>query len=484
MPGNDSAVPQVCMGFILRHPLRIDPPPDPGEYKIKRRSPVFPRKRDEERIRRLSESSYTPTTQILLQKMDEDFRCSFLLSGVFIEHLEGADPDLHELLSQATAHRNAEVLSESYYNTAMGAIPDSDEFRIQVEMHRVLMTEFSGRKPSILVAPCRIFNRNIVKAALDEGFSAIYTDVFDTYHSAYDQFSGYTLDGIPLLIRHCKLSDDIATRYGDVDWEFHPLTARTYAGWIRGVGKCTVHILVDMEVFGGRYSRDTGIFEFLQALPGACADAGIRPVLPSEELKMITAADMFSDEQMEEVFGKWPQNMMQCTALDALRTAGRWVPDRTAWRRFQAMPLFQAMATTEGSCGMVKTQRSQAEAYQAFSRYMTALSRFEEEQSQMVRAGSAARFLRCIPPERAFHFCTPYHREGFSAHSLEEFVKLIDVASDDCIKHHGERSDIATWIREVIGDTTLAGRIQTLRGRNEIAEAVEKRIHELWNRLK
>ncbi len=111
MPGNDSPVPQVCMGFILRHPLRIDPPPDQGEFGIKRRSPVFPRERDEERIRRLSESSYTPTTQILLQMMDEEFRCSFLLSGVFIEHLEGADPDLYELLSQATAHRNAEVLS-------------------------------------------------------------------------------------------------------------------------------------------------------------------------------------------------------------------------------------------------------------------------------------------------------------------------------------------------------------------------------------
>lgn len=477
-------IPRVCMGFALHHPVQLDPAYASGLIEDRSAHSPFSSKGEEERIRRLSASSYIPTLHLLIRMMDEGFCCSFLISGSLLEALERIDQHLYELLSQAASHRHAELLSETYYSSVIGIFSDIEEYRMQVEMHRSLMMDFSGKKPGILVATDSVFNRAIAGLAQNMGFSALYTDVFGRNHQMINPTEQYQLGGIPILIRHCELSDDISLRYGKVDWVHHPLSPSTYAGWIAGLRGGAAHVMVDIETFGGRFPGETGIFEFLESLPAAYEEAGVHMALPSDLVDMNVPPNPIPDDAMEMLIGLWPTNMMQCTALEALRTAGRWVTDRTTWRRFQAMDHFRAMATTPGACGRLTTKRTQAEAHEAFSVYLSALSRFEEEEGRKIRSRSAARILRCVPPERAFHFCSPAHYEEFSAHSLEEFLKLLDLASDACICHHIEQGDFSTWIREVIMDMSLASRIQPLRERSEIREVIRERIFYLWNRLK
>ncbi|HIJ05994.1 MAG: Alpha-amylase/alpha-mannosidase [Methanomicrobiales archaeon 53_19] len=472
------------MGFVFRHPAEINPAYVSGSIDTESTPSPFSDRSNRERIRRFSRSSYTPAAETLLGIMDEGFRCSLLLSGMFIELLEQADPDLYSLLSQAATHRNAGLLAETYYHSVIGIFHDAEEYRTQLEMHRSLMQEFSGRTPSIMLATESVFNRTITRVAHDMGFSAIYTDIFGRNAPELNPAGSYQVEGMPVLIRHCELSDDIAYRFGQVDWAYHPLSPQTYAGWVASIGGGTVHIIVDIEVFGGRFSAESGIFRFLEELPAAYADHGVKTVLPSDTIQSSLSPEPVPDELLDRSPVVWPVNMLQCTALDALRAAGRWVFDRRTLRLFQSMDLFESMATTSGSCGMLLNHRTQAEAHEAFTQYLGALSRFEDEQSRKVRSKSAARYLRCVSPDRAFHFCTPYHREGFSAHSLDEFVKLMDLASDECILHHCERSDLYKWIRDVIGDTMLAERIHPLRDRQEIRHVIANRIDQLWNRLK
>lgn len=476
--------PQVCMGFVFRHPAVFDPSYVSGSLDTESKASPFSDRSNIERIRRFSASCYTPTAETLLGIMDEGFRCSLLLSGVFIELLERADPDLFALLSQAAAHRHAEPLTETYYNSVIGIFHDAEEYQTQLEMHRSLMQEVSGRTPSIMLATEAVFNRTITGIARDMGFSAIYTDIFGRNAPEINPAGSYHVEGMPVLIRHCELSDDIAYRFGQVDWAYHPLSPQTYAGWVASIGGGTIHIMVDIEVFGGRFSAESGIFRFLEDLPAAYADHGVKPLLPSDTIQSPLSSKQVPEELLDRSPVVWPVNMFQCTALEALRAAGRWVSDQRTWRRFQSMDLFESMATTTGHCGMMLTHRTQTEAHEAFSRYLRALCRFEDEQGRTVRSKSAARYLRCVSPDRAFHFCTPYHREGFSAHSLEEFVKLMDLASEECILNHCKRSDLYKWIRDVIGDTMLAERIHPLQDRQEIRTVITKRIDQLWNRLK
>lgn len=485
MPGDVSGVPQVCMSLVLRHQQLVDSPHARRVVKRGEKDPSpFPSQDEERRIRHLSASCYTPATECLIRMMDEGFSCGLLLSGVLLECLEGYEPDLYDLIREAATHRHAELLTESYFCSVVALFGEAEEYQHQVEMHQRAMEDLFGRRPSVLVATDSIFNWTVITAARKMGISAVYTDVFGKNTPLINPLKSYQAGGLPVFIRHCELSDDIALRYGEVDWVHHPLSPGTYAGWLSAIRDGIAHVMINMEVFGGRFHQETGILSFLEGLPAAFHDTGVCSILPSEAAVQASSPDQIPDELIESASAAWPVNMMQCTALEALKAAGRWVSDRTTLRRFQARDHFSQMAATSGSCGMLTDYRTQSDAYQYFSDYFAALCRFEGDQIGSVRAKSAARILRCIPPKLAFHFCTPYHREGFSAHSLEEFVKLLNVATDECILHHCKRLDFEHWIRDVINDPKLADEIHPLTDREDIQKAVIKRVQFLWNRLK
>ena len=76
-------------------------------------------------------------------------------------------------------------------------------------------------------------------------------------------------NGIKLLLKNYRLSDDIAFRFSEKSWNEFPLTAPKYADWIsstNGNGN-VVNLFMDYETFGEHQWEDTGIFEFIRHLP-------------------------------------------------------------------------------------------------------------------------------------------------------------------------------------------------------------------------
>ena len=76
-------------------------------------------------------------------------------------------------------------------------------------------------------------------------------------------------DRIKVLLKNYKLSDDLAFRFGNKGWASYPLDAQTYAQWIHahhGDGN-TINLFMDYETFGEHQWEDTGIFNFMRALP-------------------------------------------------------------------------------------------------------------------------------------------------------------------------------------------------------------------------
>jgi alpha-amylase len=124
------------------------------------------------------------------------------------------------------------------------------------------------------------------------------------------------------------------------------------------------------------------------------------------------------------------------------------------------------------------------EVYEYFTAYMRILSHCEEMAANRNRHRKAARTLRCLPPEKAFHFSTGDRLTGFSAYSLDEFAQMLSYAPDRVFAFHQERHDFARWIGEVLEDPVLAGNVDRCVSREEARECVDRRLKDLWNRVK
>lgn len=96
--------------------------------------------------------------------------------------------------------------------------------------------------------------------------------------------------GLPtyLLARHTELSDDVGYRFSDRAWSGWPLMASTYADWIAAAAGDFVFVGWDFETFGEHHWADTGIFDFMRALPGELKRRGVDFLTVSEAVEQFT----------------------------------------------------------------------------------------------------------------------------------------------------------------------------------------------------
>jgi alpha-amylase len=87
-----------------------------------------------------------------------------------------------------------------------------------------------------------------------------------------------------LLARHYTLSDDVGYRFSDRGWAGWPLMADEYARWIANSPGHVAVLGWDFETFGEHHPPESGIFDFLDALPRAFHEAGLSFATPSEAL--------------------------------------------------------------------------------------------------------------------------------------------------------------------------------------------------------
>src|SRR5438045_6146092 len=78
-----------------------------------------------------------------------------------------------------------------------------------------------------------------------------------------------------LLLKNYRLSDDIAFRFSNRGWEEWPLTAEKFAKWVNQINGdgFLCNLFMDYETFGEHQWADTGIFQFLDALPEKVFDS-------------------------------------------------------------------------------------------------------------------------------------------------------------------------------------------------------------------
>jgi hypothetical protein len=92
----------------------------------------------------------------------------------------------------------------------------------------------------------------------------------------------------------------------------------------------------------------------------------------------------------------------------------------------------------------------------------------------------AQRRLADVPDEKRF-WC----QDGRNIKNLSELGKaLVDISDGSYHYHSGEgRSDFSKWVREVVGDGTLANELSKAKSQMHAAQAVAKRISFLESKL-
>jgi alpha-amylase len=480
----------VCFGFEVHQPFRLNNQFDAEKMRKGRHlEDLYFSSINREILERVVQKCYLPATEILLANLDQGFRCALSLSGTVIEQLERWGKDTLDLFGQVAVHKNAEILGQTYYHSLASLFSHLEEFEEQILLHRGLMKDTFGVVPRIFENTEFIFNSTIASAVRNLGFSAMYTEGVDRILTWRSPNFLYSCKGLKLLLRNCRLSDDIAFRFTNREWDQYPLTASTYARWIaKTPGEC-VQVFIDYETFGEHQWADTGILEFLRWLPEELLQEGVECLTPT----MVARADPCEDLSIEETISwadqekdtsAWLGNCWQNAAFRALDRAPPLITDRTIWRYLTTSDHFHYMAAKFGSCEAVHSYFRQQQPAEAFTTFMQVLSDLEYRSVFLFRKKRAVKSLRTLPPEKAFHFRSDYGYTGYSAFSLDEFAEQLEVVPADSISYHLQRDDFSRWLSEVIGDPRLAREMKGKTQRHEIAETVDKRRRHQWNRLK
>ena len=110
--------------------------------------------------------------------------------------------------------------------------------------------------------------------------------------------------------------------------------ADRYAEWISVSPGESVTLLFDYRIFGDVVGPETGILEFLHALPSALAGVGVRAVRPSDVAKNPPHGDIGEAVGLADPGASQghQRTILQQSALAALEKAGKLVTDTEIWR--------------------------------------------------------------------------------------------------------------------------------------------------------
>lgn len=124
---------------------------------------------------RVAEKCYLPANRIMLELIkrfsdtDRPFKVAYSLSGVFVEQCRRYRPDVLDTFIELVDTGNVEILDQTYYHS-LTSLFDRKEFREQVRMHRELMWDIFGVRPTVFENTELIYNDEIAAMAEQMGY--------------------------------------------------------------------------------------------------------------------------------------------------------------------------------------------------------------------------------------------------------------------------------------------------------------------------
>jgi alpha-amylase len=363
----------------------------------------------------VAQKSYLPANALMLdliKKHKGRFKIAYSISGIAMEQFRLYAPEVLESFKKLAQTGQVEFLSETYAHS-LSSLKGREEFERQVKAHAALMKEHFGQEPKVFRNTELVYSDGIGAMVADMGFKAMLTEGAKHilgWKSPNYLYCNAINPKLKLLLKNFKLSDDIAFRFSNKGWPEYPLTAEKYVDWLNQIpeNEEVVNLFMDYETFGEHQWKDTGIFEFMKALPATVfKNSPFTFSTPSEvasKLQVVSAVNVphaisWADEERD--LTAWLGNELQHEAFDKLYSLGQKVyetNDETLIQDYaylQVSDHFYYMSTKFFSDGEVHSYFNPYRSpYDAFINYMNVLSDFEIRVNAAIRSGEDEQVIR------------------------------------------------------------------------------------------
>ncbi len=371
-------------------------------------------------LKRQEVKSYLQANKILLEVIKEygtRFKVAFSISGTMLDQMELYAPELLESFQKLAKTGCVEFVGETYAHS-LSSLMNKDEFTTQVKMHSEKLEQLFGKKPTSFRNTELIYNDEIGSWIADMGFKIALTEGAKHilgWKSPNFVYCNSINPKLKLLLRNYKLSDDISLLFSNKGWSEYPLTTEKFVGWIKHLEakEEVVNLFMSYDTFGGFHSPESGIFDFLKALPRAVfthskmsfatpseiADT-IQPVAPMNFLHPVSWRDEARD------VSAWIGNELQHEAINKLYNLRDRIMRcsdpilRKDWLYLQVSDHFFYMSTKFFTDGRHSGFNPYSSPYDAFINYMNILSDFELRLNKSLETGLAIEEPAATPKEK------------------------------------------------------------------------------------
>lgn len=346
---------------------------------------------NEDVITRIAHRSYIPAADTLLRMIKDSggaFKCAISITGIALEQFEQSVPEFIDRLQALVATGCVEILGETYSHS-LASLADPEEFALQCKEHDDKIQQLFGQQPRVLRNTELIYCDEIAPQILAMGYKGVITEGAEHilgWKSPNYIYSAADAPGLKLLLKNDSLTDRINYHFSS-----DPITADQYIGQIAATPaeEQIFNIFMNMETLGETQPAESGIFNFMEALPRFARDAGIGFITPSEAVATIPAVASlevihpisWADEARDT--SAWLGNDLQKEAFGKLYSVAervRLCDDRRLkqdWMYLQASDHLFYMSTKHRADGSIHSLFSPYESpFQAFTNYMNVLADF------------------------------------------------------------------------------------------------------------
>lgn len=388
-------MPSVCFYFQVHQPFRLRPY---DCFKIGNEHGYEDEAKNREILDRVSKKCYLPANQTMLNLIDKhqgDFKIAYSLSGVLMEQLELYRPDVLKSFQALAKTGCVEFLSETYHHS-LSYLYSKEEFIRQIDLHKVKIKKHFNQTPTVFRNTELIYNNEIANYIADLGCKGIICEGLDHvlgYRSPNFVYHPPGNEKIKCLLKNYKLSDDIAFRFSNQGWSEWPLTAPKFALWVNQAADNgeTINLFMDYETFGEHQWPETGIFEFLEHMPGEIIkhpDFNFKT--PSQVIQSYKARDEYdvhslsSWADLERDLSAWLGNSLQHDAMERIYELEKEVKESSdlklisTWAKLTTSDHFYYMSTKYWNDGDVHKYFSHYNTpYDAYINYMNVVTDLE-----------------------------------------------------------------------------------------------------------
>lgn len=384
----------ICFYFQVHQPFRLR---TYRFFDIGSNHDYFDNYRNKYILRRVADKCYLPMNQLLYELIKEygsGFKVSFSISGTALDQFEMFTPDVIESYQRLAQTGCVEFLAETYSHS-LSSLKSKNEFFHQVNEQKNKIKQLFGQDPVTYRNTELIYSNGIGEMVAELGFKTMLTEGAKHilgWKSPNYLYCNAINPKLKLLLKNFQLSDDIAFRFSLQSWSAWPLTAEKYVDWLNAINPAeeTVNLFMDYETFGEHQWKETGIFDFMRALPGQVfskTNFGFRtPNEVSDILQPVAAIHVpfpisWADEERD--LTAWLGNELQDDAFNRLYDFEEKVKacsDENVlrdWKYLQTSDHFYYMCTKWFSDGDVhKYFNPYNSPYEAYVNFMNILSDF------------------------------------------------------------------------------------------------------------